>query len=219
LTDGNDTDTIQSHQDNGPKMTLIIHHQFPGVELVSPVYFSLLGTCCLSPDQCVDAGSTMQASFNIDPDENQSTGILMYKLQRKNIDQPNVETISNEETKCIQLVIIWNVDNSKEFYINSLLIEHDEGHVWDRVMLMSLAFSCELFSIQYGPIEETYLMYDNTVLMTCLNAAYEEEYYKLEMTISEASIKNDTQRPLYFDLDRWVSMMMLVTIFTYNVYY
>jgi hypothetical protein len=44
-------------------------------------------------------------------------------------------------------------------------------------------------------------MHDNTVLMTSLNVT-REECYKLEMTISEGSIKDDTQRPHYIDMDK-----------------
>jgi hypothetical protein len=189
------------YMNDTPKIILTVHHQFPGVELVSPVYYNLFATCCLSPDQNIDVGSTMQANFNICPGTMWTIGILMYKLQRKNFDQPDEKAIFSEEVKCIQLVITWKVDSQK-FYVNSYLIEHDEGHVWDRVRLTLLAYKCELVSIQHSLIEDTWLMHDNTVLMTSLNATHEEERYKLEMTISEANIKDDTQRPDYVDLER-----------------
>jgi hypothetical protein len=191
------------HMNDGLKMTLIIHHQFPGIKLVSPVYFSLFATCYPSPDQNVDVGSTMQIDFNIDLTQYGSSGILMYKLQRKNIDQFNMNIISNEhEATCIQLVMIWRVDSSKKFYVNSCLIEHDEDCIWDKVRLMKLAFGHELVDIQHNSVEDTWLMRDHTVLMTSLNATFEKECYKLEMTISKTSINDETQRPQYFDVDR-----------------
>jgi hypothetical protein len=59
--------TIQSSQDDtSPKVMLILHHQFPGIELTSPVYAARRATCYLIPDQSVDVGSTTQAGFNID---------------------------------------------------------------------------------------------------------------------------------------------------------
>jgi hypothetical protein len=73
----------------------MIHHQFPGIELASPVYASNFTTYYLSPDQIVDADSTMQAGFNIDPTQDESIAILMYKLQRKNIDQFDEKVIFN----------------------------------------------------------------------------------------------------------------------------
>jgi hypothetical protein len=130
----------------------------------------------------------------------------MYKLQRKNIDQSNGEVISSETTAaaaaCTQLIIIWKVKRYSEVRVHLSLIEHDEGHVWDRARLMKLAFGFELVNVQHGPIEETYLMRDSTVLMTSLNLTREEGCYKLEMTISEGDIKDDTRRPLYIDVDR-----------------
>jgi hypothetical protein len=73
--------------DTTSKVELIIHPQFPGIELVSPVYYSDGAICYPSPDQKVDAGFTTQTSFNIDPDGDESIGALMCKLQRMNIDQ------------------------------------------------------------------------------------------------------------------------------------
>jgi hypothetical protein len=195
--------TIQSLQnDTLAEVKLTIHHQFPGIELVSPVYASDCATCYLSPDQKVDVGSTMQASFNIDPGRNESIGALLYKLQKKNAGQSNEDGIfSEEEEACTQLLMIWKVNSSREFFVVSDLIEHD-NYVWDRDRLMEFAEYCRLFNAQHGPIEETWLIRDNTVLMTSLNIA-REVCYKLEMTISETSIKDDdTQRPRYIDVDR-----------------
>jgi hypothetical protein len=48
---------------------------------------------------------------------------------------------------------------------------------------MKLAECYELFDMQHGSIEETWLMHDNTVLMTSLNVTHEAERYKLEMII------------------------------------
>jgi hypothetical protein len=204
LTDSSDTDTIQSSQNNtSSKVKLIINHHFPGIELVSPMYTSRYATCYLSPDQKVNVGSTMQIGFKFYTNRNLYMGALMYKLQRKNINQFNEDTISSEdETTCIQLIIIWNVNSSKEFSVALDLIEHDKGHFWNRASLMELAKRYKLFDMQYVPIEGTYLMHDNIVLMTRINVACEEGCYKFEMTISEGSVKDDTQRPQYIDVNR-----------------
>jgi hypothetical protein len=196
-----DVDTIQLHQNSTPsKVKLIIRNQFPGIELVYPVYASDGTTCCLSPNQRVDVGSTMQASFSIGPDQ-EPIGALMCKLQGKNIDEFSDEAISSEEVTHIWLVMIWKVYKSGKFCIVSDLIEHDKSHVWDNNELMKLNEYYELFDVQYGPVEETWLMHDNAVVTTNLNIIREEEYYELEMTISEGSIRDDTQRLHYIGLD------------------
>jgi hypothetical protein len=115
----------------------------------------------------------------------------MYKLQRKNIDQSSEDpAFSTNEMTCVQLVIIWKVNNSREFYIFSDLIEHDKCRLWDRDRLMKLAKWYKLYDIQHVPIEESWSMHDNTVLMKRVNITREAEYYKLDMTIYEASIKD-----------------------------
>jgi hypothetical protein len=186
-----------SQEDKPSKVELTIRYQFPDIELTSPVYADKNATCYLSPDQRVDAGSATQAGFNIDPGWNMSTGALMYKLQRKNIDQSN-----EEEATCIQIVIIWKVNIYHRFRVVSRLIEHDEDHVWDSDRLMELVKYWKLYDIKHGLIEETWLMHDNTVLMTGMNVTYEEKCYKLEMTISRTNVKDDTERPRYINVDR-----------------
>jgi hypothetical protein len=96
--DKSNTDSTQScHSDALSKMKLIIHNQFPGIELVSSVYYSDVTTCCLSPIYRVATGSTIQTDFDIDPDQEESISILMYKLQRDNFYQFNENGISSEE--------------------------------------------------------------------------------------------------------------------------
>jgi hypothetical protein len=179
----------------------VIHHQFPGIELVSPVYACDSAICHLSPDQCVDVGSTTQASFNINFSWRKPIGILMYEL--KNTKQSNKDTISSEdEATCTQLYIAWKINNSKKLCIVSDIIEHDKGCVWNRDNLIKLAHRYKLYDIKHGPVEHTYLMHDNTALMTRVNVICEEECYKLELTISKTSIKYGIWRLEYIDMDR-----------------
>jgi hypothetical protein len=193
---------IQSFQSGAlSKMKLIIHHQFPGIELVSPIYAGDGVTCYLPPDQKVDVDATTQAGFNIDPDQEKPVGILMYKLQRKNINQSNEEIISNEgEATCTQLVIVWKVKSSEEFSAAPFLIEHDKGGVWNKDKLTRLVNYCEIYGARYGSIEKTWLMHDSRVLMTRMNVTRKGGYYELETIISETSIEF-TYRLIYLDLD------------------
>src|SRR5690606_17497347 len=117
----------------------------------------------------------------------------MYKLQEENTDQLN-----EEEATYTQLLIVWKVDSSKNFCLVSYLIEHDKSCVLYEDKLMRLVERYVPFSTQYDPIEETWLIRNNTVLMTRMNVTCKENCYKLEMTISEAGINEDTWRPWYF---------------------
>jgi hypothetical protein len=201
MTSAHGTGTNPQHQRSAPsKVTLMIHHQCPGIELVSPVYACDGAICYLSPDQKVHVGSTTQANFNTVFCWKKSLGILMYEL--KNTKQFNKSAISSEdEARCIQLFMTWKVDVSKEFCVYSCLIEHDRRCVWDKDKLLELARRYKLHDI-HVPIEMTYLMRDNTVLMKRVNVIREEDCYKLEMTISQGSIKYDTWMPRYVDVVR-----------------
>jgi hypothetical protein len=86
--------------------------------------------------------------------------------------------------------------------LHKFLIEYDKGSVWDKDSLMRIAKQHKPFNIQHVPIEDTWLMPGNRVLMTRVNVIREGKFHKLEMTISETSIKDDTQRPWYIGMDR-----------------
>lgn len=176
----------------------------PGIELVSPVYTGRHTKCSLRPKQRVSAGSTMQASFNADLKQDESIGAFICKLKRTNINDSN-------EVTCIQFVIIWKIDRFKGFHVVTYLLEHDKSRVWDSDRLMELAKKETLFDI-HVPIEETWLIHDNRVLKTQVNVTCEEECCKLEITISETSINDDTQRLRYIGLNRRVLMMMMLAI-------
>jgi hypothetical protein len=137
----------------------------------------------------------VQANFRGALSQKESVGTLMYNLQRKNTNQPN-----EEEATYIWFVVVWEINSSREFCVVSLLIEHDKGYFWNIDNIVKLINHYKLFNIQYGPIEEIYLIYDNVVLMTSLNVSCEAECYKLEITIFEGSINEYTQRLQYIDL-------------------
>jgi hypothetical protein len=193
-----EADSICSVQNDPPsEVKLMIHNQFPGIELVSPVYAGEGVTCYLSPDQSVNTGSTMQAYFSVDLEQDESINALLCKLNRSDIAE-----FDEHEKTCIQLVIFWKVDKFKRFLVNTYLIEHDGSRVWNRDMLMELAKNEKLFDMKYYHVEETWLIHDNIALKINLNITREEGCCNLEINISEASIKDDTQRPWYFDMDR-----------------
>jgi hypothetical protein len=199
-TDNSVTDTIQPLNDTPSKVKLILHHQFPDTELVSPVHAGDGVECYLSPDQTVDVGSTTQAGFDIDLTQEEPISILTYELKYKK--QLHKDAISSEdEASCILLYIVWKFSDAKECCVVSDMIEYDQGCVWDRDNLMKLARRYNTVNIHI-PTENTHLMRDNTVLLTRMNMACEEECYKLEMTISEGSMRYNTWKLEHIDVYR-----------------
>jgi hypothetical protein len=200
-----DAGIIQSlWNDTSSKVELAIHNQFSGIELTSPVYEGDSITCYLSPDQRVVVGSAMQAGFSIHPARVESIGVFMCKLQKKNTDQSNDNiTSSEEEAICTRLIFIWKIYKLLgKFQMYSDLIDYDKRRVWDRDGIMKLATRYKLHDVKYCPIEHTWLIHDNVVLRTRLNVTHKKSYYKIEMTISEESLKDYTIKPRYIGLDR-----------------
>jgi hypothetical protein len=186
--DNNEAGNIHPFQNDPPlEVKLMVHHQFPGIELVSPMYAGKGLMRYLSPNQSVDAGSTMKAYFKVDFSQDEPINILMCKLERAGINE-----LDEDERTCIQFVIVWKIDEFKRFLVSIYLMEHDRSHVWDRDMLMELAKKERLFDIKHYLVEKTYLMHDNRVLKTSLNTTCEEGCCKIEMTVSETSINEDT---------------------------
>jgi hypothetical protein len=197
-------DTNQQCENKTPsEVNLIVCHQFPDIEFVSPICISSGTENYSSPDQKIVSGSKMQINFKVIHSYEGSSAVLMYKLQRKNIDQSNIDAISSEEeATCTLFVIVWEIDSSEKFSTTSYLIECDEDCAQNRDKLLQITEHYKPVNIQHGFIEDTWLIHDNKVLMTSLNITPEKGYYKLEMTISETSIRDDTQRLRYFKMDR-----------------
>jgi hypothetical protein len=85
-----DTDSIHPIQNDLPsEVKLMIHHQFPNIELVSPMYAGEGVVRYLLPDQNIDTGSTIEAYFSTDLNQDESISILMCKLERKDNDEIN----------------------------------------------------------------------------------------------------------------------------------
>jgi hypothetical protein len=161
------------------KVILIIHNQFPGVELVSPGCNGRGTECYLSPDQKVGVGATTQVGFSIDPSSTHVFGVLEHELQGEGI----------------RLIVDWEVFRPDKCHARSTLVEPESTVSWGVFELVDLYENRGPDDIKHAPIE-TYLMSDNRVLMTKMNLNREEECCKLEITISETSIRNEyTQRP------------------------
>jgi hypothetical protein len=179
-----------------PTVRLEIHHQFPGIGLVSPVYAYDHVTQHSSLSQRIDADSTTQLDFAMDLTQGDPIGILMYELRdTKKVD--NYAISSENEARCTRFGIVWMVDNSKNFYVNSFLIEHN------KLRLMRLATgNYKPYDIQHIFVEVPYLMCDNTMWMTRTKATRKGESYKLDITISKGSTKYSAWRTHYIDMDR-----------------
>jgi hypothetical protein len=176
------------------ELKLTIHNLCPNIRLAHPVYVSNHVTCYRAPDQIVDIGSTAKIGFKNNLFSESSSGVLLYKLK--------ITYEESNEATWTQIFMFWSVHESGELFLTLYLIEHDKSDVLDKNRLMRLIEDWKGFNIRCNLIEETWLMHDNIMLMLKINVIREAKYYKLEMTISETSVRDDTWRLHYYDMDR-----------------
>jgi hypothetical protein len=189
-------------------LDITIYNQYPGLELVSPVYCSNGTTCHVSPSQQVDTSAIMEASFGIDSGQEGFDGILLYKLQRKYTirpdNQPNSGTTSIEDIATnIHLLVTWNIkDYECRFHV--CLIEYDDDFTWDEDKLWRLRWKYgKQLRNNYNSSLLTWLMNDNTFIKTKLKITYETDY-KLDIIVSEGTGKYIVKRPMKIDPKRLV---------------
>jgi hypothetical protein len=188
---------------------MTIHNQYPGLELVSPVYFSS-GTIYHTPlSQKTDTDNTIEARFGIGSKQEDFRCAVLYKLQRRrtirmdNYPSNGITSINDTATN-VYLLVVWNAKDN--LYESSFmhLIECSDDFTWDEDKLWALY--CDYnhqVNWDYESNIVTWLMNDNTVLKTRLDVTYGSDY-KLDIVISEGTAKYDMKEPIYIDAKRLV---------------
>jgi hypothetical protein len=154
-----------------------------------------------SPGQKVDANTVTRASFGKNLFETKFTSALIYKLQRKkqleSNNQSDADVLSAEDASTsLQLLVIWRSDDQHrdKLFIRALLIKHSNTITWDRDTLEKLhSIYLALFRDDRN-IKDTWLLDDETVLMTTSNWKYVS--YTTKITISEGTREDDSTEPL-----------------------
>jgi hypothetical protein len=190
-------------------LNIIIHNQYPGLELTSPVYCSNGTTCHALPSQQIDTGNTMEASFGINSRYGYFNGILLYKLQRKHTtktgNHPNNSTASIGDTATnIYLLVLCNIfnidDYGNDYY--ACLLECADDFTWDEDKLWALYHQyLGRIHANYRYIVTLWLMNDGAVIKTGLDITYGSDY-KFNIFISKGTGKYHMEKPMRIDLER-----------------
>jgi hypothetical protein len=197
-------------------MLMTVHNRYPGIELASPVYFCNHGTYYE-----YFVGTTyndMKAEFRSDSNQDHPGGILMYEVQRKrniisdrrfSIDAIYTKVI--EESKTMQLLVIWKNKRPGEPKIYIMLVEHDNELFLNRDKLAQLYNKINDIPFGYGFMYphtrhyntpgHTILMYDDTVL----KAEYrlmQNVVLELDIAISEGNRDKYAMKSMWIDSER-----------------
>jgi hypothetical protein len=175
---------------------LNIHNQCLNVDLVSPMYITygwLEG--CKPPDHKVHAGDIMSSSFIIERLDDESVGTLICKLQRRQ------SYADRGAANVVQLLVVWRISESKELYVDVLLVEHDKVFIWNKDNLSDLYHkNINQFRLYSDPIIEIWSLNDSVALMTTFEIMNSGRI--LNVTISEIERYNYVRKPAHIDPER-----------------
>jgi hypothetical protein len=179
-----------------PSMKVNIHNQCSDFKLTDRGYFSSGTSLNGYPAQEVDAGSMI--SFGFQPSPLVFEGVLTYELQRKHVESDN-----QLESTYIRLFVVWKSKGYKKLcaYIN--LVEYDEKFYWNNTKSQEYyrGYASQL-STYTDPIKDTWLVYDDTVLMTRLELDFTQRDDILNITISKSVKDEHTRKPERIDSER-----------------
>jgi hypothetical protein len=201
-------------------LNITIYNLYPGLELISPVYYSNGTTYCVSSSQKTDTGTTIEASFGIDSKQEDFKGALLYKLQRKYAtrtdNQPNNIIASAEDvTTSVHLLVVWNIrDYDHGFRV--CLIEYADDFTWDEDKLWALyrKYNDQIY-VDCNSNIITWVTCDGTAVKTRRNAVYGSEY-KLNIIISEGTGLYNIKEPMKINPKRSVLSLSIFVVLIYT---
>jgi hypothetical protein len=172
-----------------PTMKVNIYNQCLNFKLMNRGCFSngIVQGENLAPE--VDTSSMMSVGFR--PVPSVFKDVMTYELRRKCVK-------SSEELDLIHIrfFVVWKTGGHKKLraYINS--VEYEEKLYWNNTRLEEYyqRHASQLYTYT-GPIKDTWLMHDGTVLMTELELDFTQRHDVLNITISEGIGDEYTRRP------------------------
>jgi hypothetical protein len=190
-------------------MKVNIHNQCSNTKLISLVYFCNDAVCPKLSDQQIDIGTKMKACFEINATQDDFEGALLFKLQREesrsNIYLSNLfvqQKYSNDEAKCVRMLIAWKVRISKIFLYVSL-VEHAKNFALNEEILKKLYSKNQNWIRRYNDIRsDTWIMDDDTVLKTTSSARDFKGILELSVSIFEGKKSGLDMRPLGVNFKR-----------------
>jgi hypothetical protein len=201
-------------------LNITIRNLYPGLELMSPVYFSNGTTCHVSHSQQTDTSNPIEASFGIDSRQGDFKAVLLYKLQRKYItktDDRSGSSIASIENTNIYLLVVWNVENERDEFYACLIECPADDFTWNEDKLWALHRQYnDQFLKNYKYKTISWLMYGDTVIETRCSATYGLDY-KLDIAISEETGKYNMDEPIQIDPKRLVSLLSILIVLMYAV--
>jgi hypothetical protein len=196
-------------------MAMTVHNEYPDIELVSPIYFCAGGTYYEYPIERTDKGVKMKLDFRINPDQDESGGILIYEVRRKeNIGSDHQSsndiiyaTVIEEASKTTRLLVFWKIKQHGDPKASVVLVEHDNELVLDEDKLARLCKNVN--DIPYDRFRDRWSIFNNIELAIWCRPFWREEL-KLKTEIFKGFRDEDNIRPMWIDSERQVQSEMAI---------
>jgi hypothetical protein len=172
---------------------LNIHSQCQNINLISPVCFMHGGKWNAAPDSEVDIVTRNCIEF--DPGHDVLDGVLVYNIQRKHAES---DKSAQNESKCIQLLVVWHVEHTKELHVRTLLVEHDNE--LDEDKLRGLHQKYWHLLIAYVDSIKSNWLFDNVITLNT-TAKVMNGSRRWDILISETT-EYGVEKPLWIDETR-----------------
>jgi hypothetical protein len=179
-----------------PITKINIHNQCSDFKLTDKKCFSMNISWDKHPDYEVDAsnvtGAVLTSSYAV------FEGGLTYRLQRK-----SVKSDDQLEPTYTLLFIAWKSEGYKKLCARACLVECDKQITWNEYKLDEYRQRYHSqFSTYTGPIEDTWLTCDGTVLMNRLELNFTQRDNVLNIIISDTFRNDYAKRPVRLDPER-----------------
>jgi hypothetical protein len=149
----------------------------------------------MPPNQKVNTNSEASVSFGKNATKREFTSALIYRLQRKESPESNVNNASTNR----QLLVIWKSDDRHEFVVCVMLVKHNNTITLDKDVLKKLDYSHIDLLRNSQTIESTWVLDDEIALVTTLKC--EKQICTTEITISEGTKENGCMVPRRISLN------------------
>jgi hypothetical protein len=179
-----------------PTMEVNIPNRYSSFESKYRGYFSGSADWNEYSVQEVDDKNTISVDSKSSPDR--FKGALICKLQKV-----DVKSDAQFESIYTLLLIVWKYEGHKKFRVFVRLMECDKAFHWDKVTLEEYyqKYASQLRTYT-GSIKDTWLLHDNTVLMTRLELDFTQGNGGLGIIISEGVKDEHTRKPEWIDPKR-----------------
>jgi hypothetical protein len=143
------------------------------------------------PDQEIGVNAVMRNRIEFGSGKDILEGALVYRIQRKHAESAKP---AQDESKHIQLLVVWYVERTKELHVRTLIVEHD-GELDEHKLRILHQKYWHLLNARVDPIKNNWQL-NNATVKTKIKAMNGGYRWNIFISDKERYIVN---RPFWID--------------------